>query len=128
MAGAPFGTASAKGLPSWADVKEARAVPADRDTPRGCRPLETDGLAAFSGGVFALAATLLVLDPAVHPPGTPLQQMLHVWPGYVAYVVGFLTIGGAWLLHTALTERLTRSTPILALSRHSRRETPDHVH
>ena len=38
--------------------------------------------------------------------------MLHAWPGYVAYVVSFLTIGGAWLLHTALTERLTRADPI----------------
>jgi hypothetical protein len=53
--------------------------------------------------------------------------VLHGWPGYVAYVVRFLTIGGAWLLHTALAERLTWSTPILAPSRHSRRETPDHA-
>jgi uncharacterized membrane protein len=67
---------------------------------------------AFSDGVFAIAATLLVLDLAVHPPGTPLQQLLHGWPGYVAYVVSFLTIGGAWLLHTALTERLTRADPV----------------
>jgi TMEM175 potassium channel family protein len=108
-------------------VKEVRAVPANRDTPRGCRPLETDRLAAFSEGVFAIAAALLVLDSAVHPPGPPLQQMFHGWPRYVAYVVSFLTIGGAWLLHTALTERLTRSTPILAPSRHSRRDTPDHA-
>ena len=62
--------------------------------------------------MFSIAATLLVLDLAVHPPGTPLQQVLHAWPGYVAYVVSFLTIGGAWLLHTALTERLTRADPI----------------
>lgn len=33
--------------------------------------------------------------------------MLHGWPGYLAYVVSFLTIGGSWLLHTALTDRLT---------------------
>jgi TMEM175 potassium channel family protein len=84
-------------------------------------------MAAFSDGVFAIAATLFVLDLAVHPPGTPLQRVLHGWPGYVASVVGFLTIGGAWLLHTALTERLTRADPILAPSPHSRRETPDHA-
>lgn len=80
--------------------------------PRGRRPLGTDRMTAFSDGVFAIAATLLVLDLAVRPPGTPLQQVLHGWPGYVAYVVSFLTIGGAWLLHTALTERLTRADPI----------------
>ena len=87
-------------------------MPADGDTPRGRRSLGTDRLAAFSDGVFSIAATLLVLDLAVHPPGTPLQQVLHAWPGYVAYVVSFLTIGAAWLVHTALTDRLARSDPI----------------
>ncbi len=87
-------------------------MPADGDTPRGRRSLGTDRLAAFSDGVFSIAATLLVLDLAVHPPGTPLQQVLQAWPGYVAYVVSFLTIGGAWLVHTTLTDRLARSDPI----------------
>jgi uncharacterized membrane protein len=88
-------------------------VPDDGDTPRGRRFLGTDRLAAFSDGVFSIAATLLVLDIAVHPPGTPLQQVLHAWPEYLAYVVSFLTIGAAWLVHTALTGRLARSDPIL---------------
>ncbi len=87
-------------------------MPADEDMPRGRRFLGTDRLAAFSDGVFSIAATLLVLDIAVNPPGSPLQQVLHAWPAYVAYVVSFLTIGGGWLAHTALTERLTRSDPI----------------
>jgi len=63
----------------------------------------------FSDGVFGFAATLLVLDITIHPPGTALQQLLHAWPYYLAYVVSFLTIGGAWLLHTALTEQLART-------------------
>jgi len=63
----------------------------------------------FSDGVFGFAATLLVLDITIHPPGTALQQLLHAWPYYMAYVVSFLTIGGAWLLHTALTEQLART-------------------
>jgi uncharacterized membrane protein len=67
---------------------------------------------AFSDGVFGFAATLLVLDLAIHPPGTPLQQVLRVWPGYLAYMVSFLTIGGAWLLHTALTDHLARTDQI----------------
>ncbi len=87
-------------------------MPAHEDTPRARRSLGTARMAAFSDGVFSIAATLLVLDLAVHPPGTPLQQVLHAWPGYLAYVVSFLTIGGAWLAHTALTERLTRADPI----------------
>jgi uncharacterized membrane protein len=84
-------------------------VPADEDTPRGRRVLGKDRMEGFSDGVFGFAATLLVLDLAVRPPGTPLQQLLHAWPGYLAYVVSFLTIGGAWLLHTALTDQLARA-------------------
>jgi uncharacterized membrane protein len=61
----------------------------------------------FSDGVYGFAATLLVLDLALRPPGTPLQQLLHDWPGYLAYLVSFLTIGVSWLLHTALTDQLT---------------------
>jgi uncharacterized membrane protein len=87
-------------------------VPDDADTPRGRRFLGTDRLSAFSDGVFSIAATLLVLDIAVHPPGTPLEQVLRAWPAYLAYAVSFLTIGAAWLVHTALTDRLTRSDPI----------------
>jgi uncharacterized membrane protein len=36
----------------------------------------------------------------------PLQQALRAWPAYLAYITSFLTIGGAWLLHTALTGRI----------------------
>jgi uncharacterized membrane protein len=84
-------------------------VPDDADTPLGGRYRGTDRLAAYSDGVFAIAATLLVLDIVVRPPGTPLQQVLRAWPSYLAYLVSFLTIGAAWLAHTSLTDRLARS-------------------
>ena len=87
-------------------------MPDDADTPRRRRSLGTDRLAAFSDGVFSIAATLLVLDIALHPPGTPLQQVLHAWPAYLAYLVSFLTIGATWLAHSSLTDRLTRADPI----------------
>lgn len=85
---------------------------ADPDTPHGHRVLSKNRMEGFSDGVFGFAITLLVLDLALHPPGTPLQQLLHAWPAYLAYVISFLTIGGAWLLHTALTDRLTQTDPI----------------
>jgi TMEM175 potassium channel family protein len=84
-------------------------VPDDPDTPRGRRVLSKDRMEGFSDGVFGFAATLLVLDLAIHPPGTPLQQVLRAWPSYLAYVVSFLTIGGTWLLHTALTDQLAQT-------------------
>ena len=77
------------------------------------RSLSTTRMEAFSDGVFSIAATLLVLDIAIHPPGTALEQVLHAWPFYLAYVVSFLTIGAAWLGHTQLTEGLTRTDPLL---------------
>jgi len=63
---------------------------------------------AFSDGVLAIAITLLVLDLALRPPGTPIAQFLRAWPAYLAYVVSFLTIGAAWIVHSAITERLER--------------------
>jgi uncharacterized membrane protein len=80
---------------------------ANADTPRG-RVLSKGRMEGFSDGVFGFAITLLVVDLALHPPGTPLQQALHAWPAYLAYITSFLTIGGAWLLHTALTDQLAR--------------------
>jgi uncharacterized membrane protein len=84
-------------------------MPADEHTPHGRRTLSKGRMEGFSDGVFGFAITLLVLDIALHPPGTPLQRVLHAWPAYLAYVVSFLTIGGAWLLHTGLTDQLARA-------------------
>lgn len=85
------------------------------ETRRSWKPRRSLGktrLEAFSDGVFAIAITLLILDVAVHPPGSPLAQVINAWPTYVAYLISFLTIGGAWIVHTALTDRLARSDSI----------------
>ena len=85
-----------------------------QEDPTGAAvPLSKTRLEAFSDGVFSIATTLLVLDIALHPPGSPLKQVLEAWPYYLAYLVSFLTIGGAWLAHTALTDRLARADAIL---------------
>jgi TMEM175 potassium channel family protein len=77
------------------------------------RSLSPARMTSFSDGVFSIAATLLVLDIALRPPGTALQQVLHAWPAYLGYVISFLTIGAAWLAHDGMTDRLTRVDPVL---------------
>ena len=86
----------------------------DDETPDGARrTLSTTRMEAFSDGVIAIAATLLVLELALRPPGSALEQFLRGWPSYLAYVVSFLTIGAAWIVHNALTDRIDRADSIL---------------
>jgi uncharacterized membrane protein len=66
----------------------------------------------FSDGVLAFAITLLVVDIALRPPGSPTQQFFHGWPSYVAYLVSFFTIGAAWIAHHGLTDELDHVDPI----------------
>ena len=87
-------------------------MPADKDTPRRHRSLDKGRMESFSDGVFGFAATLLVIGIMLHPPGSPLQQVLRTWPSFVAYVISFLTIGAAWLAHTGLTDRLAQTDSI----------------
>ncbi|MDQ6876924.1 MAG: TMEM175 family protein [Candidatus Dormibacteraeota bacterium] len=66
-------------------------------------------LEAFSDGIFAIAATLLVLDLGVPKTGSSLLEgLLHQWPAYAAYATSFLTIGIIWVNHHAVLERLER--------------------
>ena len=87
-------------------------MPADGDMGRRRWSRGKGRIDGFSDGVFGVAITLLVVDLAIHPPGTALQQVLHAWPAYLAYTISFLTIGGAWLLHNALTEQLARTDSV----------------
>ena len=88
-------------------------MPADEDTPRRRRSLDKGRMESFSDGIFGFAATLLVIGIVLHPPGTPLHQVLGAWPAFVAYMISFLTIGAAWLAHTGLTDRLAQTDSIL---------------
>ena len=85
----------------------------DAEPPPARRTLNKGRMEGFSDGVFGFAITLLVLDIAVHPPGSPLHQLVQAWPSYVAYLISFLTIGGAWLGHMAMTDRLTQVDSLL---------------
>jgi uncharacterized membrane protein len=69
----------------------------------------TDRLEAFSDGVFAVAATLLVLNLGVDTSHHSLAHKLaSEWPHYATYVVSFLTIGIIWLNHHSQFQRIER--------------------
>ena len=67
---------------------------------------------AFSDGVFAIAATLLILEIGVSSHSRDLgHELVHLWPSYLAYVTSFLTIGIIWINHhhtVSLMERVDR--------------------
>jgi uncharacterized membrane protein len=71
-------------------------------------------LEAFSDGVFAIAITLLILEVRV-PSGEELSTsaalaaaLSALWPSYLAYAIGFSTIGIMWINHHNLLRHVER--------------------
>src|SRR5215468_2290570 len=58
-------------------------------------------LEEFADGVFAIAATLLILNVELPElDGNSLaHELVRLWPAYVGYAVSFLTIGIIWVNH-----------------------------
>jgi uncharacterized membrane protein len=74
--------------------------------------LNTSRIETFADGVFAIAATLLILNvdsqisEDVHDLGT---ELLHIWPSYLAYAVSFVTIGIMWINHHTVMSQIDRT-------------------
>jgi TMEM175 potassium channel family protein len=74
----------------------------------------TARLETFSDGVFAIAATLLVLEFSVDEASPDLgHQLLHLWPSYLAYATSFLTIGIIWINHHYCVATFVRTDRVL---------------
>jgi uncharacterized membrane protein len=76
-------------------------------------------LETFADGVFAIAATLLIIDVGlpedVH--GSLGEALLDIWPQYAAYAVSFVTIGIMWVNHHMICRQLARvDRPFLFLN------------
>jgi TMEM175 potassium channel family protein len=75
-------------------------------------PGVTEGMGrmeAFSDGIFAIAATLLVLEFAVGSGRDLGHELLHIWPSYLAYATSFITIGIIWINHHHTVSLLARA-------------------
>jgi uncharacterized membrane protein len=72
----------------------------------------TARLETFADGVFAIAATLLILNvdaqvsDDVHDLG---GRLTHIWPSYLAYAASFATIGIMWVNHHTVMTQIDRS-------------------
>jgi uncharacterized membrane protein len=65
-------------------------------------------LETFADGVFAIAATLLILNVEVPELGehSLAHELVRLWPAYVGYAVSFLTIGIIWVNHHTVLRQL----------------------
>jgi uncharacterized membrane protein len=65
-------------------------------------------LETFADGVFAIAATLLVLNVEVPDIGrhSLAHELVRLWPAYVGYAVSFATIGIIWVNHHTVLSQL----------------------
>ena len=70
--------------------------------------MSTARLETFADGVFAIAATLLVLNIEVPELGDKslAHELAKLWPAYVGYAVSFLTIGIIWVNHHTVLRQL----------------------
>jgi uncharacterized membrane protein len=73
---------------------------------------------AFSDGVFAVAATLLVFSMATPIVRSGLSTaLLDEWPSYAAYVISFMTIVVIWVNHHVVVDAMDRlDRPFLFLN------------
>jgi uncharacterized membrane protein len=73
--------------------------------------MTTTRLEAFSDGVFAIAATLLILEIKV--PSAAKGQLQHdlvqEWPSFASFAVSFLVIGILWVNHHAVFRYITHA-------------------
>jgi len=72
----------------------------------------TGRLETFADGVFAIAATLLILnvDAQIRRDAPDLgASLLHIWPSYVAYAASFVTIGIMWINHHTIMTQVERA-------------------
>ena len=75
---------------------------------------ELDRMDFFTDGVFAIVATLLVLDvrvpriPEQHRPGDLGAALLRTAPSLVAFALSFLTIVIYWLQHDRVSRLVAR--------------------
>jgi uncharacterized membrane protein len=74
--------------------------------------VSTARLETFADGVFAIAATLLILNVDAQVSGDAPHlgaRLMHIWPSYLAYAASFVTIGVMWINHHTILTLVERT-------------------
>ncbi len=64
-------------------------------------------LEAFADGIFAFAATLLILNLAVNETRPLGGELRAIWTSYLAYAISFSTIGIIWINHHTVMNQIS---------------------
>jgi len=75
---------------------------------------ETGRIEAYSDGILAFAATLLVIE--LKPPAAGMAfwpGLLQQWPSFLSFLLSFLYIGIIWINHHRLFAHIKRSDEVL---------------
>ncbi|KAJ8395840.1 hypothetical protein AAFF_G00027230 [Aldrovandia affinis] len=72
-------------------------------------PLSKERVEAFSDGVFAIVATLLILDICL------IEALQDFGPEFLAYFGSFATVGLLWFVHHSLFLHVTKTTRLMGL-------------
>uniref|UniRef100_A0A3Q2QMZ2 Endosomal/lysosomal proton channel TMEM175 n=1 Tax=Fundulus heteroclitus TaxID=8078 RepID=A0A3Q2QMZ2_FUNHE len=88
-------------------------------------PLNKERVEAFSDGVYAIVATLLILDIEDNVPdptvvqkqfgGSLVAALQGYGPEYLAYFGSFATVGLLWFVHHSLFLHVTKATRFMGL-------------
>jgi uncharacterized membrane protein len=75
--------------------------------------MSTGRVETFADGVFAIAATLLILNVDAHIGNDPNADLVHDlltgWSSYAAYALSFVTIGIIWVNHHTVMTQIDRA-------------------
>lgn len=107
------------GSSSESEVRFAMMEAAVGSGEGSMKTYDVDRLGAFSDGVFAVAATLLVLEIKLPDPPLPEKEMIHELidnvPAFLGWSVSFVVLARFWTIHHHVTNTLARcSTATIA--------------
>ena len=82
---------------------------------------DTSRIEAFSDGIFCVAITLLAIEIGVEAKSADTNQsllndLIQLWPKYLAYFISFVNVLLAWIGHHSIFKRILKTDNYVMLS------------